>query len=40
MLSHDKKYLITSDRDEKIRVTSYPDTYNIQAFCLGHTKYV
>ncbi|GAM25899.1 hypothetical protein SAMD00019534_090740 [Acytostelium subglobosum LB1] len=29
-------YLITSDRDEKIRVSNYPNTFDIQNFCLGH----
>lgn len=33
-------YIITTDRDEKIRVTSYPETYNIQSYCLGHEEFV
>jgi len=36
LLSKDEKYVITSDRDEKIRVTKYPKTYIIKNFCLGH----
>ncbi len=34
------KYLITADRDEKIRVTQYPGAFEIESFCLGHTQYV
>ncbi|KAL3313590.1 hypothetical protein Ciccas_007808 [Cichlidogyrus casuarinus] len=34
------KFLATSDRDEKIRISSLPDTYNIIHFLLGHKKYV
>lgn len=37
-LSSDEKYIITSDRDEHIRVSHYPDGFNIETFCLGHTK--
>lgn len=36
----DKKFIIASDRDEKIRVSCYPNTYNIQAYCLGHKEFV
>ncbi|XP_045478079.1 tRNA (guanine-N(7)-)-methyltransferase non-catalytic subunit wuho [Harmonia axyridis] len=34
------KYIITSDRDEKIRVSKFPNSYNIQSFCLGHEEFV
>ena len=33
-------YIITSDRDEKIRVSKFPNSYNIQCYCLGHTDFV
>lgn len=39
-LSPDDKYIITADRDEKIRVSLCRSPYNIQAFCLGHTEFV
>lgn len=38
--TNDGKFIISSDRDEKIRVSCYPNTYNIQTFCLGHKEFV
>ena len=40
VISHCGKYVITCDRDEKIRVSHFPHAYNIQTFCLGHTDFV
>ncbi|KAB0792073.1 hypothetical protein PPYR_14034 [Photinus pyralis] len=34
------RYVITCDRDEKIRVSHYPDSYNIASYCLGHEEFV
>ncbi|KAF3906742.1 hypothetical protein AA313_de0202914 [Arthrobotrys entomopaga] len=35
-----KKYIITADRDEHIRITNYPLTHAIHTFCLAHTQFV
>ncbi|KAJ2780836.1 tRNA (guanine-N(7)-)-methyltransferase non-catalytic subunit trm82 [Coemansia interrupta] len=32
--------LLTCDRDEKLRISRYPNAYNIQAFGLGHSEFV
>ncbi|KAF7721160.1 WD repeat-containing protein 4 [Apophysomyces ossiformis] len=39
-LSTDEKFVITADRDEHIRVSQFPNGYNIETFCLGHTDVV
>ncbi|XP_030059647.1 tRNA (guanine-N(7)-)-methyltransferase non-catalytic subunit WDR4 isoform X2 [Microcaecilia unicolor] len=39
-VSPDDKYIITSDRDEKIRVSLLRAPYNIISFCLGHREFV
>lgn len=39
-LSDCGKYVITCDRDEKIRVSHFPNAYNIQSYCLGHREFV
>lgn len=38
--TQDNKFIITSDRDEKVKVSCYPNTYNIQTYCLGHKEFV
>ncbi|KAK2601716.1 tRNA (guanine-N(7)-)-methyltransferase non-catalytic subunit trm82 [Conoideocrella luteorostrata] len=36
-----KKYILTADRDEHIRVSRYvPQAHIIEAFCLGHKEYI
>lgn len=40
MVTNDNKHIISADRDEKIRVSMFPNSYNIVSYCLGHTKFV
>ncbi|KAL6266894.1 tRNA (guanine-N(7)-)-methyltransferase non-catalytic subunit WDR4 [Pogonomyrmex barbatus] len=39
-ITQDMKYVLTTDRDEKIRVSMFPNCYNIVSYCLGHAKFV
>ncbi|KAF9586116.1 tRNA (guanine-N(7)-)-methyltransferase non-catalytic subunit trm82, partial [Lunasporangiospora selenospora] len=39
-LTEDNKFVITSDRDEHIRVSRYPKGHIIETYCLGHTSFV
>lgn len=39
-MTFDYRFIVTCDRDEKIRVTNYPGTHLIETYCLGHTEYV
>eukprot|EP00794_Sanderia_malayensis_P011889 gene11889-13121_t len=39
-LTNDDKILITSDRDYKIRMSHYPNCYNIDKYLLAHTNFV
>ena len=39
-LSPDENFIVTADRDEKIRVSRYPNMYNIHNYCLGHQEFV
>ncbi|KAF2072799.1 hypothetical protein CYY_005873 [Polysphondylium violaceum] len=35
-----QNYLFSADRDEKIRVSKFPNSFDIEIFCLGHKKYI
>ncbi|XP_011165463.1 tRNA (guanine-N(7)-)-methyltransferase non-catalytic subunit WDR4 [Solenopsis invicta] len=40
LITQDMRYVLTTDRDEKIRVSMFPNCYNIVSYCLGHAKFV
>ncbi|KAK1218334.1 tRNA (guanine-N(7)-)-methyltransferase non-catalytic subunit trm82 [Marasmius sp. AFHP31] len=40
LFSQDEKYIITTDRDEHVRVSWYPQGYVIESFCLGCSRFV
>ncbi len=35
-LDSNEKHIITSDRDEKIRISCFPNSYSINSYLLGH----
>ncbi|KAJ8051125.1 tRNA (guanine-N(7)-)-methyltransferase non-catalytic subunit WDR4 [Holothuria leucospilota] len=40
IITPDDSFIITCERDEKIRVSCLPNAYNIHGYCLGHTEFV
>lgn len=40
LVTQDARYVLTADRDEKIRVSTFPNCYNIVSYCLGHERFV
>uniref|UniRef100_A0A1B6CII7 Uncharacterized protein n=1 Tax=Clastoptera arizonana TaxID=38151 RepID=A0A1B6CII7_9HEMI len=40
LITSDEKFIITCDRDEKIRTSCFPNCYNIKSFCLGHEEFI
>ena len=32
--------IFTSDRDEKVRISSFPETFHVQGYLLGHSSYI
>ena len=39
-IQQQQQLILTSDRDEKIRVSRFPDTFCIEGYLLGHTAFV
>lgn len=37
---NNKQYILTADRDEKVRVSSFPTTIVVEGYLLGHENYV
>jgi len=35
-----KQMILTADRDEKVRVTHFPDTHIVHGYLLGHSKFI
>ena len=40
LMAAEGKLLVTADRDEKIRVSQFPQTSSIHAYCLGHSEFI
>ncbi|XP_066600779.1 tRNA (guanine-N(7)-)-methyltransferase non-catalytic subunit wdr4 [Prorops nasuta] len=40
LITSDENHIITTDRNGKIRVSKFPNSYNIEVYCLGHTQFV
>jgi hypothetical protein len=40
LANKDSSLLISADREERIRVSHFPHCFDIQAFCLGHSRFV
>lgn len=40
LVSISYRFIITSDRDEKIRITNYPQSEVVESYCLGHLEFV
>lgn len=39
-LSDNGRFLLSADRDEKLRVSRYPQSFVIHCFCLGHSSFI
>ena len=39
-ISNDRNTIISADRDARIRISRYPATYDIKAFCLNHEEFI
>lgn len=38
--SDQQQFILTSDRDEKVRVSNFPETHIIQGYLLGHSSFI
>ena len=39
-MTANERFLLTSDRDEKIRISNFPNSYNIETYLLKHKEFV
>jgi WD40 repeat protein len=39
-INEKKSFLITADQDNRIRLNHYPNTSQIEGYCLGHTEFI
>lgn len=39
-MGSDARFVVTSDKDEKIRVSRWPHSYDVICYCMGHTQYI
>ncbi|KAG8748354.1 tRNA (guanine-N(7)-)-methyltransferase non-catalytic subunit trm82 [Ceratobasidium sp. 414] len=39
-LAPDEKLIVSADRDEHVRVSWYPDGWEVEKYCMGHKKFV
>jgi tRNA (guanine-N(7)-)-methyltransferase subunit TRM82 len=40
ILTPDEKLVVSADRDEHVRVSWYPEGWDVEKYCMGHKKYV
>eukprot|EP01083_Nonionella_stella_P033991 93011_1 len=40
VITPDQEFIISGDRDGKIRVSNWPNTFSIHQFCFGHTSFI
>ncbi|QRV74187.1 tRNA (guanine-N(7))-methyltransferase subunit TRM82 [Ceratobasidium sp. AG-Ba] len=39
-LTLDEKLIVSADRDEHVRVSWYPDGWDVEKYCMGHKKFI
>ncbi|KAG9101913.1 tRNA (guanine-N(7)-)-methyltransferase non-catalytic subunit trm82 [Ceratobasidium sp. UAMH 11750] len=40
ILTPDEKLIVSADRDEHVRVSWYPDGWDVEKYCMGHKKFI